>query len=313
MTGQKRRLIEWGRTMGASIAGDVGEAFGDPIDLGSRLQQDAHGVPGPGQKLIASAVRDRGRETPVSKAYQPLLQIQHDLLFRMLRHGPQQPYYVLRVQRQAWEPDRRTVTEEDLSERPAHDAPDAPAPERLRRMFPRGAAAEVLADNQNRRPSVASLVERVIRHLPTVVLKDVRLKPFKGDAFQEAGGDDPVGIDVVTGERNCATGDLTSDIVLSHDSISRTSVIRPRMAAAATMAGLMRRVRPVGLPMRPLKFLLLEAAHSSRPVSLSSFIPRQSEQPALRHSNPALRKTSCNPSASAALATVWDPGTTRAR
>ena len=49
------------------------------------------------------------------------------------------------------------------------------------------------------------------------------------------------------------------------------------------MAGLMRRVRPVGLPCRPMKLRLLEEALISRPWSLSSFMPRHMEQPALRH------------------------------
>jgi len=40
----------------------------------------------------------------------------------------------------------------------------------------------------------------------------------------------------------------------------RTSTTSPAIAAAATIAGLMSSVRPVGLPMRPLKFRLEEAA-----------------------------------------------------
>ena len=95
--------------------------------------------------------------------------------------------------------------------------------------------------------------------------------------------------------------------------ISLTSATAPVMAAAATMAGLIRRVRPVGLPCRPMKFRLLEEAHISRPCSLSSFMPRHIEQPALRHWKPAAWKTSCSPSASAALATCWEPGTMSAR
>jgi len=44
-------------------------------------------------------------------------------------------------------------------------------------------------------------------------------------------------------------------------------------AAAATIAGLMSRVRPVGLPCRPMKLRLLEEADTSCPWSLSSFDP----------------------------------------
>ena len=79
------------------------------------------------------------------------------------------------------------------------------------------------------------------------------------------------------------------------------------MAAAATMAGLIRSVRPVGLPCRSMKFRLLDEAQTSRPFSLSSFMPRHIEQPAWRHSKPASVKMSWSPSASAALATGWEP------
>ena len=74
--------------------------------------------------------------------------------------------------------------------------------------------------------------------------------------------------------------------------MSRTSVTAPSIAAAATMAGLISRVRPVGLPCRPLKLRLLDEAQTCRPCSLSGFIARHIEQPASRHSNPASRKTS---------------------
>ena len=62
-----------------------------------------------------------------------------------------------------------------------------------------------------------------------------------------------------------------------------------------------------------MKLRLLVEALISRPWSLSSFIPRHIEHPAFRHSKPASRKTSWSPSASAALATCWEPGTTSAR
>src|SRR5439155_758291 len=78
----------------------------------------------------------------------------------------------------------------------------------------------------------------------------------------------------------------------AHFKISLTSVTTPVIAAAATIAGLMSNVRPVGLPCRPMKFRLLDDALISRPCSLSSFMPRHMEQPALRHWKPAARKIS---------------------
>ena len=70
----------------------------------------------------------------------------------------------------------------------------------------------------------------------------------------------------------------------------RTSTTSPAIAAAATIAGLMSSVRPVGLPCRPLKLRLDDEAHISAPCSLSGFMPRHIEQPAPRHSKPASRK-----------------------
>ena len=60
---------------------------------------------------------------------------------------------------------------------------------------------------------------------------------------------------------------------------SRASATRPVTAAAATMSGLMRRVRPVGLPWRPLKLRLEELAQSWSPTSLSG-IHRQAHRAA---------------------------------
>src|SRR6266540_3686101 len=146
------------------------------------------------------------------------------------------------------------------------------------------------------------------------VFEGVLAHGLEGDGLEKAGRDDAVGVDVVAGDRDAAAGDLAAlEVGGAHFRISLTSVTAPLMAAAATMAGLIKSVRPVGLPCRPMKLRLLEDALISRSTSLSSFIPRHIEQPALRHSKPAARKISCRPSASAALATCCEPGTMSAR
>src|SRR6266436_5303106 len=146
------------------------------------------------------------------------------------------------------------------------------------------------------------------------VLEGVLAHGLEGDGLEKAGGDDAIGVDVVAGDGDAAAGDLAAlEVGRAHFRISLTSVTAPLMAAAATMAGLIRSVRPVGLPWRPMKLRLLEDALISRPWSLSSFMPRHMEQPALRHWKPAAWKISCSPSASAALATCCDPGTMSAR
>src|SRR5437667_7484131 len=148
------------------------------------------------------------------------------------------------------------------------------------------------------------------------VLEGVLAHGLEGHGLEEAGWNDAVGVDVVAGDGDAAAGDLAALVVgggCAHFRISLTSVTAPVMAAAATMAGLMRSVRPVGLPWRPMKLRLLEDALISRPCSLSSFMPRHMEQPALRHSKPAALKISWRPSASASLATCCEPGTMSAR
>src|SRR5205814_2615532 len=178
----------------------------------------------------------------------------------------------------------------------------------------RGATPEVLTHDQHRRALVGLLVERVLGVLLLGVLEGMLAHALEGDGLQEACGDDPIGVDVVAGHGDAAPRHLAAlEVDGAHFRISLTWVTAPVMAAATTIAGLIKRVRPVGLPWRPMKLRLLDEALISRPWSLSSFMPRHIEQPALRHWKPAARKISCRPSASAAWATCWEPGTMSAR
>ena len=93
-----------------------------------------------------------------------------------------------------------------------------------------------------------------------VVFEDVLLEAVEGDTAQVARGDDPVGVDVVAGQRHRPFRHLL-DGPAAHDSL-RTSVTSPATAAAATIAGLISNVRPVGLPCRPLKLRFDELAHT---------------------------------------------------
>src|SRR5262245_11220458 len=93
-----------------------------------------------------------------------------------------------------------------------------------------------------------------------VVLEDVLLETFERDRAQEPRRHDAIRIDVVAAHRNTAAGE---DRDRPHQlTIFRTSVTSPASAAAATIAGLISNVRPVGLPCRPLKLRLDEAAHT---------------------------------------------------
>src|SRR6185295_6986299 len=110
------------------------------------------------------------------------------------------------------------------------------------------------------------------------VLEGVQSQALVGDRLEEPRRDDPIGVDVVTRDGNAPPRDL-SPHALAHFIISRTSATAPWTAAATAMAGLISRVRPVGLPWRPMKLRLLVDALISRPLSLSSFMPRHIEQP----------------------------------
>src|SRR5437773_3933598 len=136
------------------------------------------------------------------------------------------------------------------------------------------------------------------------VLERVLAHALERHFLEEARGDDAIGVDVVARHRDAAPRDLASlEVGRAHERISLTSATAPVMAAAATIAGLIKSVRPVGLPCRPMKLRLLEDALISRPTSWSGFMPRHIEQPALRHWKPAAWKISCRPSASAAFST----------
>ena len=110
--------------------------------------------------------------------------------------------------------------------------------------------------------------------LLAVVGEGLLTKSIEAHTFEKTGGDDPVGIDVITPQRKGPSADagnraLREGSGLGHgrkrtveegktawrdgDQLSaaarvRTSVTTPLTAAAATMAGLISRVRPLAEP-----------------------------------------------------------------
>src|SRR5690606_39702412 len=109
----------------------------------------------------------------------------------------------------------------------------------------------------------------------------------EGHALEVARRDYAIGVDVLAGDQHGATGDL-GDAVKGHQALTpsavpktwRASVTTPVMAAAATITGLMRTVRPLGEPCLPLKLRFDDEAQSWSPTSLSGFIARHMLQPA---------------------------------
>src|SRR5262245_54248064 len=294
---------------------DVRELLRGRLDRRARLEQHRRRIPRAAHELISRAIRDGRLDDAIAEADFLLFHVDSHGCLRRPPHGLLQPLQVFLRGAQAGDAQHHAVAEEDLAEGAADDRGDAPAHQRLRCMLARRPAAEVLPDDQHRRPLEHLLVERVLRVLLARVLEGVLAHGLEGDFLQEARGNDPIGIDVVAGHGDAAAHDLTTLVVDggAHFRISLTSATAPVIAAAATMAGLIRSVRPVGLPWRPMKLRLLDEALISRPTRTSGFIPRHIEQPALRHWKPAAWKISCNPSASAALATCCEPGTISAR
>src|SRR5262249_108613 len=153
--------------------------------------------------------------------------------------------------------------------RAADDRRDAPTHQRLRRMLSRRPTAKILPDDQHRSALVSRRIERMLRILLSRILERVLPHRFERHFLQKPRRNNPVGCAGVTGKGNRTAGDWRTVVVRrgAHRRISLTSATAPLIAAAATMAGLINRVRPVGLPWRPMKLRLLDEALISRPTS----------------------------------------------
>src|SRR6478736_4297703 len=197
------------------------------------------------------------------------------------------------------------VVEENVGERRRDHAAEARVHQRPGRVLARGAAAEVLAREQDAR----ALVLRPVQHELRIVAPGGE-QPFGVaralDRLQVLLRDDLVGIDVGAIERR---NQAVQDGELFHQRHSRTSTKWPAIAAAAAIAGLTRCVRPPS-PCRPSKLRFEVEAQRSPAPRRSSFMPRHIEQPGSRHSKPASRNTLSRPSFSACSFTTPEPGTT---
>src|SRR5690606_24444912 len=120
--------------------------------------------------------------------------------------------------------------------------------------------------------------------------------------------DDLVGVDVIDVEDENATRHY-----FHPRAAHRGSTISPASAAAATIAGDIRCVRPSHEPWRPRKFRFDDDAQTSAPRNRSSFMPQHIEHPLCLKSKPADRNTSSSPRSTAACRTRSEPGTTSAR
>src|SRR5438105_4784517 len=200
------------------------------------------------------------------------------------------------------------VDEEDVGGRRRNYTAKAVIDERPGRMLARGAAAEILPGEQDRRVAISRLVQHELR---------VLLPPVGEEALAEAGlldgrevllGNDLVRVDIRSIERRHQSIEHGE---LFHQDHRRISTKCPAIAAAAAITGLTRCVRPP-TPCRPSKLRFEVDAQRSPGSRRSGFMPRHIEQPGSRHSKPASRNTRSRPSFSACSFTRPEPGTTMA-
>src|SRR5919202_669134 len=214
--------------------------------------------------------------------------------------GPHERADLLARQPDGEQADLRAVGEEDVGEAFRDDRLEAVVLQRPRRVLARGPAAEVGPRDE----------DRVRRKVPAGLLRPVveeeapEARPL--DPLEELLRDDLVRVHVGPVEHADRALDGADGL---HQAQARMSTNRPSMAAAAAICGETRGVRPPR-PCRPSKLRLEVDAQRSPDARMSGFIPRHIEQPALRQSKPAARKTSSRPSDSACMATCWEPGTT---
>jgi hypothetical protein len=103
----------------------------------------------------------------------------------------------------------------------------------------------------------------MIRIGGAIVFEHVPFETLERHSPQEARRHDAIGVEIVAAQRQPAAGDARDACHAGISSSSvRTSTTSPARAAAATIAGLISSVRPVGLPWRPLKLRFEEEAHT---------------------------------------------------
>ena len=101
------------------------------------------------------------------------------------------------------------IAVEDFGETLPNHGAYPPAHQGLGSVLAAGAAAEIAVHQQQARPLVVRLIEGMgSLELDPVVGKHLLAKAFKGDALEEAGRDDPVGVDVIAAQHQGAAFDL---------------------------------------------------------------------------------------------------------
>ena len=141
---------------------------------------------------IRAPRRQRHRHPPVSALQLLRLEVDRDLDLRRLFDQRLQARDVRGGTGDARHAERHRVAEEDLGERLAHHRAKPPAPDRLRRVLARRAAAEVPVDDEDRRAAHSADrragASRSAACLCDVVLEEVCLEALEGTARRKRAG-----------------------------------------------------------------------------------------------------------------------------
>ena len=148
----------------------------------------------------------------------------------------------------------KAIAGKDFGKALANHSCDAPASQCLGGMFTAGSAAKIAVDNQNPGPLVLRAIQGMSPPRCCAVISEGMIaQPREADAFQESSRDNAIRVNVMAlkGYRlpfHSGDGCRCHSLPLVLPSRVRTSVTTPLTAAAATIAGLINKVRPDAEP-----------------------------------------------------------------
>lgn len=222
-------------------------------------EQEACRVPAPIQEHGLRAVFHRQRPMAVQPTERGRLQREAEVNSGLLLHQLLDVLDCPCLSSQAGHAQGKAIAGENFGKALANHGGNAPALQRLGGMFTAGAAAKIPVDDQNPGSLVLRSIKRMVSSRCCAVIgKDMVAQPCKADALQETGWNNAIRIDVMAwegnrlafhhgdGRRRHSTGSVS--VFFAVRSMVRTSVTTPLTAAAATIAGLISKVRPADEP-----------------------------------------------------------------
>lgn len=223
-------------------------------------EQQARGIPTTTQEHGLRAALDHQGPMAIQPMEAGRSKGEAEMNTGLLLHQLLNVFHCLRLSPQTGHTQGQAIAGENFGKALANHSGNAPAAQGLGGMFAAGAAAEIAVDHQNPGPLMLGAIKGMASpRCSPVIGKDVVAQPGKADAFQEPGWNDAIRVDVMALEgdrpalrhgdrrrRHGSTGAVAASF--GAPSMVRTSVTTPLTAAAATMAGLISKVRPEADP-----------------------------------------------------------------